>query len=238
MVTALLTAAGVGSRMGQDVPKQFLHIHDKPIIVHTMERFQNNPQIDTIAVVTLPTWIDFVWAYAKQFGITKLRWVVPGGASGQESIRNGLNAIAAECPPDTTVMVHDGNRPMVDNNIIADSLSVFREHGSAVAVIPCTEVVFESHNGKNSKKEIRREVLWRTQTPHTYTLEKLLWAQEQAKEKNLTGMAAMCQLMSRLGEDTYFSKGSEKNLKLTTLDDMDIFKALLANEKSGWNRQE
>ena len=237
MVIALLTAAGTGSRMGQDVPKQFLHVHDKPIIVHTMERFQNNPQVDAIAVATLPTWIDFVWAYAKQFGISKLRWVVPGGATGQESIRNGLNAIAAECPPETTIMVHDGNRPMVDNDIIADSLSVFREHGSAVAVVPCTEVVFKSSDGKDSHTEIPREVLWRTQTPHTYTLGKLLWAHEQAKERNLTGMAAMCQLMSRLGENTYFSKGSEKNLKLTTLDDMDIFKALLANEKSGWAKQ-
>ena len=80
--------------MGQDVPKQFLHIHDKPIIVHTMERFQSNPQVDAIAVATLPTWIDFVWAYAKQFGIAKLRWVVPGGATGQESIKKGLDAIA------------------------------------------------------------------------------------------------------------------------------------------------
>ena len=126
---------------------------------------------------------------------------------------------------------------MVDNDIIADSLSVFREHGSAVAVIPCTEVVFESSDGKDSRKEIPREVLWRTQTPHTYTLGKLLWAHEQAKERGLAGMAAMCQLMSRLGENTYFSKGSEKNLKLTTLDDMDIFKALLSNEKSGWDKQ-
>ena len=104
-------------------------------------------------------------------------------------------------------------------------------------MIPCTEVVFESSDGKDSRKEIPREVLWRTQTPHTYTLGKLLWAHEQAKERGLAGMAAMCQLMSRLGENTYFSKGSEKNLKLTTLDDMDIFKALLSNEKSGWDKQ-
>ena len=236
MVVALLTAAGTGVRMGQDVPKQFLHVHDKPIIVYTLERFQNNPQIDAIAIVTLPTWIDFVRAYAKQFGITKLRWIAPGGATGQDSICNGINVIAADCPPETTIMVHDGNRPMVDNDIIADSLSVFREHGSAVAVIPCTEVVFQSDNGSNACSEIPRELLWRTQTPHTYTLGKLLWAHKQAKEKGLSGMAAMCQLMSRLGEETHFSKGSEKNLKLTTLDDIDIFMALLENEKIGWTK--
>lgn len=235
MTVALLTAAGSGTRMGQDVPKQFLHVYDKPIIVYTLERFQNNPQVDAIVVVTLPNWVDFVSAYARQFGITKLRWIVPGGETGQESIRNGLNAVANDCDPDDVVMmIHDGNRPMVDDGIISDSLAVFREKGSAVAVVPCTEVVFDSKNGREGNVEIPREELWRTQTPHTYTLRKLLWACEQAKAKGLTGMAAMCQLMARLGETTYFSRGSEKNLKLTTMDDMDIFKALLNTEKSSW----
>ena len=236
MTVALLTAAGTGSRMGQDIPKQFLHIHDKPVLVYTMERFQDNPQVDGIFVVTLPTWTDFVRAYARQFGITKLRGVVAGGATGQESIGNGLREIAKSYPEDTVVMIHDGNRPMVDNDVIADSLSVFREHGSAVAVIPCTEVVFKSEDRHKAQVEIPRELLYRTQTPHTYSLGKLLWAQGQAHDRGLAGMAAMCQLMSRLGETTYFSRGSEKNLKLTTLADMDIFKALLAVEKSGWSR--
>ena len=236
MTVALLTAAGSGTRMGQDVPKQFLHVHDKPVIVYTLERFQRNPQIDAIAVVTLPNWIDFVRVYALQFGIDKLRWIVPGGATGQESIRNGLEAIAADCTPDTVTMIHDGNRPMIDDGIISDSLAVFREKGSAVAVIPCTEVVFNSRSPHEADTEIPREELWRTQTPHTFTLGRLLWACDQAREKGLTGMAAMCQLMARLGERTYFSKGSEKNLKLTTMDDMDIFKALLNTERSSWQK--
>ncbi len=236
MTVALLTAAGSGTRMGQAVPKQFLHVYDKPIIVYTMERFQQNPQIDAICVVTLPNWVDFIRSYAEQFGITKLKWVALGGETGQESIRNGLNAIAEECSDDTVVMVHDGNRPMVDNDIIGDSLSVYRQKGSAVAVVPCTEVVFCGKDKSSSTVEIPREELWRTQTPHTYSLEKLLWACARATERGLSGMAAMCQLMCRLGEKTYYSKGSEKNLKLTTMDDIDIFKALLKTEKSGWER--
>lgn len=236
MTIALLTAAGTGSRMGQEVPKQFLHVHDKPIIVYTMERFQRNPQIDGIVVVTLPNWVEFIKAYARQFRIDKLRAVVPGGATGQESICNGLEAIAAEGSEDTAVMIHDGNRPMVDDGIIADSLAVFKERGSAVAVIPCAEVIFNSKSSESAQVEIPREELWRTQTPHTYTLKKLRWACDQAKEKGLTGMAAMCQLMARLGETTHFSRGSEKNLKLTTMDDMDIFKALLSTERSSWQK--
>ena len=237
MTVALLTAAGTGSRMGQEVPKQFLHVQDKPIIVYTMERFQANPQIDAMVVVTLPHWIDFVWAYARQFGISKLRWVVPGGATGQESIGNGIRAVAADCSPDeVTMMIHDGNRPMVSDDIIADSLAVYKERGSAVAVIPCTEVVFKDKEGVSSLEQIPREELWRTQTPHTYSLKKMLWAHEESAKRGLVQTAATCQLMAMLGETTWFSKGSEKNLKLTTMDDMDIFKALLRTEKSGWEK--
>lgn len=234
MTVALLTASGIGSRMGQDIPKQFLHVKDKPVIIYTLERFQNNPQIDAIALATLPNWFGFVDAYAHQFGITKLRWIVAGGETGQDSIRNGLEAIAKDCSMDTVVMIHDGNRPMVDNNIISDSLAVFKKHGSAVAVIPCTEAIFRSEDGKTSNISIPREALQRTQTPHTYTLGKLLWAHEQAKIKGITNTAASCTLMHALGETVYFSRGSEKNFKLTTLDDMEIFNAFLAAEKNHW----
>ena len=231
---ALLTASGQGTRMGQDIPKQFLHIKDKPIIIYTLERFQNNPQIDAIVLVTLPNWFGFVQAYAKQFGITKLKWIVPGGETGQESIYNGLCALEKECSLDTVVMIHDGNRPMVDNDMISDSLAVFKKHGSAVAVIPCTEAIFKSEDGQSSTISIPREELQRTQTPHTYTLGKLLWAHDEAKKRGISNTAASCTLMNALGETVYFSKGSEKNIKLTTMDDMEIFNALLAAEKASW----
>lgn len=234
MTVALLTASGQGTRMGQDIPKQFLHVKDKPVIIYTLERFQNNPLIDAIVLVTLPNWFGFVEAYARQFNITKLKWIVAGGETGQESIRNGLDAIAKDCPGSTVVMVHDGNRPMVDNNIISDSLAVFKKYGSAVAVIPCTEAIFKSEDGKTSTVSIPREALLRTQTPHTYTLEKLLWAHQQAQEKGITNSVASCTLMHALGETIYFSRGSEKNFKLTTLDDMEIFNAFLAAEKNQW----
>ena len=234
MPVALLTAAGIGSRMGQDIPKQFLHVKDKPVIIYTLERFQNNPQIEAIAIVTLPNWFGFIWAYASQFKITKLKWVVAGGETGQQSIYNGLCAIKEDCSDDTIVMVHDGNRPMVDDNIINDSIAVFKKHGSAVAVIPCVEAVFKSTDGMESKVSIPRNELWRTQTPHTYTLGKLLWAHEEANKRGIYGSAASCTLMHDLGEVVYFSRGSEKNIKLTTLDDLEIFSALLVAEKSKW----
>lgn len=235
MNIALLTAAGTGTRMHQDIPKQFIHVDNKPIIIHTMEAFQNHPSIDAILVVTLESWTEVLKAYANQFNISKLRWVVPGGETGQDSIRNGLNKLREEFPnEDVVVMVHDGNRAMVSSEIISDSLATFAKRGSAVAVIPCTEVVFESDDGVSSHVSTEREKLFRTQTPHTYKLSDLLWAHEEAEKKGIKGTAASCMLMKELGKETYFSKGSEENIKITTLDDLRIFKALLHTRQDDW----
>lgn len=235
MVVALLTAAGNGTRMGQDIPKQFLHVENKPIIVHTMEAFQRHPMVDAIIVVTLPAWKEVLKAYARQFNITKLRWVVDGGATSQESICNGLKALEAELSPEDVVMVHDGNRCLVSDEIISDSLAVYHHWGSAVAAIPCVEAVFRSSdNGTSSTFAIPREQLYRTQTPHTYSLGKLLWAHEEAKKRGIASTTASCTLMQQLGETVYFSKGSEENLKITTIDDMMIFKALLQTKRDNW----
>lgn len=235
MTIALLTAAGTGSRMGQDIPKQFMYVEDKPLIIHTMEIFQKNPAIDKIIVVTLPAWMEVLKAYSNQYNITKLEWIVPGGDSGQESIFNGLQELEKYCSKSDIVMIHDGNRCNVSNEIIADSLATYREKGSAVAAIPCVEVVYYSDDlGQSSQKSLPRENLYRTQTPHTYSLGKLLWAHSMAKERAITNTAATCGLMSELGETIYFSKGSEENLKITTVDDLLIFKALLHTKKDEW----
>lgn len=235
MKIALLTAAGTGSRTHQDIPKQFLHINNKPVIIYTLEAFQSHPSIDEICVVILKGWEDVLWAYARQFNITKLKYVVLGGETGQESIYNGLKEIYANSKDENDiVLVHDGNRPMVSHSIITDSLVTCNQYGSAVAVIPCTEVVFVSKEGSESNKSIPREELWRTQTPHTYKLKELYEAHEEARRRGITGMAASCSLMESLGRTSYFSKGSEKNIKITTVDDIEIFKALLAAQNDVW----
>ena len=232
MVVSLLTAAGTASRMKQEIPKQFIHVHDKPIILYTMERFQANPQVDAIAVATLPNWKEFIWMYAKQFNITKLKWVCDGGKTSQETIKKGVYEIAKEVEKaNTLVMIHDGNRPLVDGDVISDSLAVCLKYGSSVAAIPCVEVPFVSIDGKTSNETIPRDFLYRSQTPHTYSLEKLLWAHEEAKIRKISNTPATCALMNALGEKIYFSRGSEKNIKITTTEDLEIFNALLSEEK-------
>lgn len=231
---AILTAGGIGTRTHQDIPKQFLNVENKPILVYTLEAFQLHPNIDEICVAILGGWDQILWAYAKQFKITKLKYVVTGGATGQESIFNGLKAVRSDHNDDDVIVIHDGNRPMVSQDIITDNLVKQRQYGSAVASIPCTEVVFVSENKIDSEKSIPRENLQRTQTPHSYYLGELWDAHMQAKEKGITNMAASCSLMEALGKSTYFSKGSEKNIKITTVEDIEIFKALLVTKKDGW----
>ena len=210
MNVALLTAAGSGTRRIIDIPKQFIHVDNKPVIIYTLEAFQRHPSIDAIIVVTLDSWSSVLWAYAKQFNITKLKWVVPGGDSGQESIRNGLKKLREELVDEDVVMIHDGNRPLISSEIISDSLATFAKYGSAVAVIPCTEVVFESEDGYSSCVSTEREKLFRTQTPHTYTLGNLLNAHKKAMELGIKNTAASCMLMKELGEMHISQKDQKK----------------------------
>ena len=229
MNIALITAGGTGTRMNNNIPKQFLNIEDKPLIIYTLEKFQTHPSIDAICVTCLKGWQEILKAYALQFNITKLKWIVTGGATGQESIHNGLMTVAKECSEEDIIMIHDGNRAMVSHDIISDSLRICREKGSAVAAIPCTEAIFrcEDEDNQYSNISIPREAVVRTQTPHSYPVKKLLWAHEEAEKQNIENTAASCVLMQMLGETVYFSSGSEKNLKITTNDDLQIFKALL-----------
>lgn len=232
MNIALLTAAGKSERMKMETPKQFINVRGYPIIVHTMFAFERHPEIDAIIVVTLDKWRDTISAYAKEYKINKLKWMATGGETNQESIRNGLIELSRHCDGDDLIVVHDGNRPMVSHEIITDSLATCREYGGAVAAIPCIEAIFRSTDGISSTENIPREELFRTQTPHTYPLKRLLDAHKKAEEIYLNNTTATCMLMNELGEKIHFSKGSDKNLKITVQDDLDIFDALL-NRQTG-----
>lgn len=234
MNIALLTAGGSGTRMNQDIPKQFIHVNNQPVIIYTMQAFENHPNIDAICVVCLDGWHDVLWAYAKQFNITKLKHVVSGGSTGQESIYNGLMELQKYYDANDIVLIHDGNRALISAEIISDSLAQCNLHGSAVAAIPCTEAVFVSTNKQTSSQMLNRDELMRTQTPHTYPLGKLIWAHEQARQKGIVNTVATCTLMCELGESIHFSKGSEQNMKITTVEDLDLFKSLLRCEKVAW----
>ena len=231
MNIALIIAGGRGMRMGQEIPKQFLTIHDKPVIAYTMEAFQKHPDIDVIAVVCVDGWESILSAYARQYGITKLKHIIPGGENGQSSIRNGVFELEKHYSPSDLVLIHDAIRPMVSQDIISGCIATVREHGSAIVTIPCQEAMLETTDQISTHSTYPRDHLKRTQTPQGFPLGVICDAHRRALEQGITNSVASCTLMVELGETVYFCAGSEKNIKLTTPDDLEIFKALLLLQK-------
>lgn len=234
MNIALLIAGGVGNRMYQEIPKQFINVYDKPIIVYTLEAFQKHPNIDAIEVVCLDGWHEILWAYCRQFGITKLENIVSGGKNGQDSIRNGLIDLHKRHDDDTIVLIHDAIRPMVSADIISDNIHICEKYGNAITVIPCAEAMLKTDNSIDSTEQVQRDNLKRTQTPQSFRLGEILSIHKDALSRGITNSVASCTLYIEMGRKVFFSVGSEKNVKLTTVDDLDIFKALLKSKRADW----
>ena len=236
MNIALIIAGGVGNRMNQDIPKQFLNVFDKPVIIYTLEGFQRHPEIDAIEVVCLDGWSEVLWAYARQFNIDKLKWVTPSGSTAQESIRNGVFALKDVCSENDIIIVHDGIRPMVEDFVLSDVLIKCKKYGNAVTALPYNEQIFVADDAETTTRYIPRDTLRRVSTPQAYTYGKLLWAYEKAFSEGIGIQASTYAntLMVDLGERLHFASGSEKNIKLTTKDDLELFKCYIKMEKDSW----
>jgi 2-C-methyl-D-erythritol 4-phosphate cytidylyltransferase len=231
---ALLIAGGTGNRMHQDIPKQFLTVNEKPVIIYTLEAFQKHADIDAIAVVCIDGWKDVLRAYANQFNITKLKHIIPGGENGQASIRNGVYELEKHYGKDDLVLIHDAIRPLVSEKIISDCIATAQEYGCAVTAIPCAEAMLQTQDGVVSTGSYPRSNLKRTQTPQAFRIGDICDLHRRALEAGITNSIASCTLMIEMGGEVYFSEGSEKNIKLTTVEDIDIFKALLSEKRSEW----
>lgn len=236
MNIAIIIAGGVGSRLGQDIPKQFINVYDKPIIIYTLESFQKHPLIDAIEVVCLDGWHEVLKAYAKQFNITKLKWVVSGGKTGQESIRNGVYNLEGKVSNEDTIIIHDGIRPLIDETVISDVIQKCQKYGNAVTSLPYNEQIFIKDDEETTTKYIPRETLKRVSTPQAYKFNLLDDKYHEAFEKEIGiyGSSYTNTMMVELGVKLYFAAGSERNIKLTIPDDLELFKAYLNTEKSKW----
>ena len=232
MNVAVIIAGGVGSRMQMDIPKQFIHIYGKPVIIYTLEGFQKHPEIDAIEVVCLDGWQETLQDYARQYGITKLKWITTGGNTVQESIRNGVYHLEGVLKDDDIAIVHDGIRPMVDSSILSDILRVCRIHGNGVTSTPYNEQIFKIQDEFSTREYIPRETLRKVATPQAYRYGLLLRAYRRAfaERIGIYGSAYTNTMMVDLGETLYFAAGSDKNIKLTSKDDLELFKAYLKME--------
>ena len=233
MNVGLVIAGGVGHRMGKDIPKQFIELDGKPILMYTLEGFQNHPEIDVIEVVCVEGWEEYVWEQAKKYNISKLKWMTKGGASGQESIRNGVEYLKGNCTDDDIVIIHDGIRPVIDNFVISSVIDTCKKYGNGVTSLPYNEQIFVMDDEISTLKYIPRETLRRVATPQAYKLGELVDSYKKAFENNIgLGPTAYTNtMMADLGVRLYFADGSDKNIKLTTPDDLEIFKGYLKSKK-------
>ena len=235
---AIILAGGVGNRTGQDIPKQFLNVDDKPIIIYTLEAFQKNPVIDEIEVVCKEGWHDILRAYAKQFNISKLKYVVTGGETAQESIKIGLFNLENVLSGDDIVVIHDGVRPMVDEEVLTDVVAVCEKYGNAVTSLPYNEQIFvvNTDDKSTTTQYVPRDSLRRVSTPQAYNFGEIDEAYHYAFENNFgIGNSTYANtLMVDLGKTLHFAAGSDKNIKITTRDDIEIFKAYVKSDKDSW----
>ena len=226
MVTALIFAGGIGERMSPSAkPKQFLEIHGKPILVYTIEHFEEHPEVDNIVVVCVEGWMDDLRRLLDRFFVKKVNWVVPGGETGHESIYNGLNAICSTCQPDDIVLIHDGVRPLISEDIITKNIAVAKEKGNAVTVTNVSESVAMLNERQQVENIPNKFDLRVIQAPQTFRFQ-LVWdAHQQALQDGYLSIDS-AGLLHHYGHELHTVEGPPYNLKITTPSDYYIFRAI------------
>ena len=232
MNIAIIIAGGVGSRMHAQTPKQFIEVNGKHVLAYTIESFQSHKLIDIILVVCVKGWESVVEEYKEKYGFSKLAWVIQGGKTAQESIRNGVYYLKDIANENDNIIIHDGIRPLVDPGVLDDLIDKCNEHGNAVTSMPYNEQIFLLDDEVSTIKYIPRETLRRVATPQCYKYDLLLSKYNEAFEKKIGifGSSYTNTMMVDLGVRLYFAKGSDRNIKLTTPGDLEIFKAMIKEE--------
>lgn len=226
---ALIFAGGVGQRMHTGTkPKQFLQLNGKEIIIYTIEHFEAHPQIDAIVVVCLENWIAHLQTLLTKYAIKKVRWVVPGGRTGQQSIRNGLNALYADSgvPKDTLVLIHDGVRPLINADVITQNIACAKRYGNAVTVTPAVETIINVTEKNEVSEVLDRSKCQMARAPQTFRLSEIFAAHQKAEADGSTSMIDSAMLMTHYGTTLHVVEGPVENIKITTPIDFYIFQAI------------
>lgn len=226
---AIIFAGGKGVRMGCGIPKQFLEINGKPILIHTLELFQEHDEIDKIYVSVLEEYIKKTEKLIKKFNIDKVVKVIPGGATAQDSIYQGLKAVEAENPADSIVLLHDGVRPFVSDDTISKNIQGVKENGNAITCTACYETILLSHEGQQVDKVPYRKETFSAQAPQSFRLADIIAAHDAIRAVNPSyeDMVDACTIMTTLGKDVHMIPGNRGNIKVTTPEDVYMFRALI-----------
>lgn len=224
---AVIFAGGTGRRMlTASKPKQFLELNGKPVIIYTIEIFQDHPQIDGIVVACLEDWIPFLEKQLNKFEITKVGAVIPGGATGQESIYLGLKAARDAYGDDCNVLVHDGVRPLINARTVSDNISAANRFGNAVTCVNSTETIVVNRPDGSMDIPSRADTLI-ARAPQTFRLADLLAAHEEARRNGRSDFIDSCTLMTHYGHKLHPIIGPTENIKITTPTDFYIFRAMI-----------
>ncbi len=240
MNIAVIFAGGTGQRMNSKTrPKQFLELHGKPILVYTLEVFQNHPEIDGIVLVTLASWVDYCEKLRERYQLTKLQAIIPGGATATESAYNGLNKACELYPEDSIVLIHDGVRPLVDEETIAKNIACVKKHGTAITISPAIETITLSTNDDpDSENGVVHQVIERSKcqmarAPQSFYLRDIIEAYRRAAEDGSVSFIDSATMMMHYGHQLYTVPGKPENIKITTPNDFYMFRAIVdARENS------
>jgi len=228
MNIALIFAGGSGTRMKSATqPKQFLQLYGKEIIIHTIENFEKHPEIDGIIIVCIESWIPFLQNLLSKYNIIKVKWLVSGGETVQESIFNGLSALKNNIPDDSVILVHDGVRPLINQKLISDCIASVTTHGSAITVTPGIETItFINNNDGKITNITDRSKCYHAKAPQCFKFTDIWQGFTKARMEGLTGMIDCASLMKHYGYELYTVQGDYENIKITTASDFYIFRAL------------
>ena len=229
MNIALIFAGGSGNRMGTALPKQFLKINGVPILVHTMRLFERHPEIDIIYLAVPDLYISKAQELIEEYGLNKTRKVIAGGDSAQDTIYRLLKAAEEENPGDSVVLLHDGVRPFIPLDLITRSIEAVKQYGSAVTCIPSYETVIVSQDGESVGDVPYRRETYTAQAPQSFRLKDILDAHEQIRKRpeGYENMVDACTILRTLGRPVHMVRGNRGNLKITTPEDVFLYRALL-----------
>ena len=243
MNVALILAGGVGSRLGANIPKQFIEVLGKPVLAYTIDAFERHPEIDAVAVACIPPYINYIWEMKEKYGLTKLKWVTEGGDTFQGSVLNGIRFLEDKVKKDDTVLIHFGASPFITGDVISDCIRVCREKGNAISTTDfyllsgkkkTTVSVTDAEN--YTDEYINRDTIAIMNTPHAFQYG---FVSDMYREAVETGVIDTVEphtttLMYAMGKKIYFALGNQLNIKITRREDLELFEGyVMMKQKHG-----
>ena len=226
MNIALILAAGSGTRMNSELPKQFVVVNNKPLFLYSVETFQNNPDIDMIVIATNEQYISRVKELTMDY--SKVEAVIAGGETRQASVYNGLKQIEKLINSENdNILIHDSARPLVSDRIISKNVRACIKFGAVDTVIQASDTIINSKDNETINEILDRKEIYQTQTPQSFRFSIIKEAHERALKDNVPNVTDDCKLAMHFGVDVHFVQGDKLNFKVTTPEDLEMFKALV-----------